>query len=76
MRLGRNEICYCGSGKKYKKCCMNKDGELANGLSFKVIDSSPNMELLEALEESEEIIRGIKTGKREGYNDMNDLIKA
>lgn len=23
--LGRNELCPCGSGKKYKKCCMNKD---------------------------------------------------
>lgn len=22
--LGRNDLCYCGSGKKYKKCCMNK----------------------------------------------------
>jgi len=21
--LGRNDLCYCGSGKKYKKCCMN-----------------------------------------------------
>lgn len=21
----RNDLCYCGSGKKYKKCCMNKD---------------------------------------------------
>ena len=20
--VGRNEICPCGSGKKYKKCCM------------------------------------------------------
>jgi len=20
---GRNELCPCGSGKKYKKCCMN-----------------------------------------------------
>jgi len=19
--LGRNELCHCGSGKKYKKCC-------------------------------------------------------
>ncbi len=28
--LGRNDLCYCGSGKKYKKCCMNKsiDDEL------------------------------------------------
>jgi len=22
--IGRNDQCYCGSGKKYKKCCMNK----------------------------------------------------
>lgn len=23
-RLGRNDPCPCGSGKKYKKCCMNE----------------------------------------------------
>lgn len=22
--LGRNDICICGSGKKYKKCCLQK----------------------------------------------------
>lgn len=22
--VGRNDICPCGSGKKYKKCCMIK----------------------------------------------------
>lgn len=22
-KTGRNEKCYCGSGKKYKKCCLN-----------------------------------------------------
>jgi hypothetical protein len=22
-RIGRNEPCHCGSGKKYKKCCLN-----------------------------------------------------
>ncbi|EBK0974140.1 zinc chelation protein SecC, partial [Salmonella enterica] len=21
-RPGRNEPCFCGSGKKYKKCCL------------------------------------------------------
>ncbi len=25
MKIGRNEPCPCGSGKKYKKCCINKD---------------------------------------------------
>ena len=23
-KIGRNELCLCGSGKKYKKCCMIK----------------------------------------------------
>lgn len=23
-KVGRNELCPCGSGKKYKKCCINK----------------------------------------------------
>lgn len=28
-RPGRNEPCHCGSGKKYKNCCMKKDQEAA-----------------------------------------------
>jgi len=27
MNLGRNDPCHCGSGKKYKKCCLAKDEE-------------------------------------------------
>ena len=26
-KLGRNEPCHCGSGKKYKKCSLRKDEE-------------------------------------------------
>jgi len=22
---GRNDACHCGSGRKYKHCCLNKD---------------------------------------------------
>jgi len=25
--IGRNDLCYCGSGKKYKKCCIDKLNE-------------------------------------------------
>ena len=25
--VGRNEPCHCGSGKKYKKCCLSKDDQ-------------------------------------------------
>jgi hypothetical protein len=24
-KIGRNDLCPCGSGKKYKKCCLSKD---------------------------------------------------
>jgi hypothetical protein len=25
IKIGRNQPCHCGSGKKYKKCCLKKD---------------------------------------------------
>jgi len=30
INVGRNEKCHCGSGKKYKSCCMKKDQENAS----------------------------------------------
>ena len=30
MGVERNAPCPCGSGKKYKKCCMTKDGPLSS----------------------------------------------
>ncbi|WP_102344782.1 YecA family protein [Bacillus sp. Marseille-P3661] len=24
LKIGRNDLCYCGSGKKYKKCCLSQ----------------------------------------------------
>lgn len=27
MKAGRNDPCPCGSGKKYKKCCLSRDQE-------------------------------------------------
>lgn len=32
-KLGRNEPCHCGSGRKYKKCCYAKDQELLRDAS-------------------------------------------
>ena len=29
-RPGRNEPCPCGSGRKYKQCCLEKDDALAS----------------------------------------------
>ncbi len=30
MKIGRNESCPCSSGKKYKKCCLDRDIEKNN----------------------------------------------
>jgi len=27
--LGRNDTCHCGSGRKYKHCCLDKDEAVA-----------------------------------------------
>ena len=33
--LGRNEPCHCGSGRKYKHCCLDKDEALAQAARAK-----------------------------------------
>lgn len=38
MKIGRNEPCPCGSGKKYKKCCMDIDQIKRDGLPKEIID--------------------------------------
>lgn len=37
---GRNEKCYCGSGKKYKKCCLGKKNKnfLLNSVEQNILD--------------------------------------
>lgn len=39
-KLGRNEKCHCGSGKKYKKCCLDKDNILSH-IPLEVLESVP-----------------------------------
>lgn len=40
-KIGRNDPCPCGSGKKYKKCCLNKSVE--QRLAEAVARSSNNL---------------------------------
>ena len=47
-----------------------------DGLPFEVRNKKPNKELLEALKESETILKELKEGKRKGYNNMTDLINS
>ena len=36
MKVGRNDRCPCGSGKKYKKCCLQKEAQ-SEQIQLKVI---------------------------------------
>ncbi len=38
-KVGRNDLCTCGSGKKYKKCCEARDtsGGIRNWLMLIVV---------------------------------------
>ncbi|OJX36687.1 MAG: hypothetical protein BGO87_12890 [Flavobacteriia bacterium 40-80] len=46
MKIGRNEPCSCGSGKKYKKCCLNKE---ATESQIDSIDNYNPIELIKVL---------------------------
>lgn len=46
------------------------------GIPFEISNPRPNRELLEALEEGEQIIQEIKEGKRKGYRNVNEMMKA
>ena len=39
--LGRNDPCHCGSGKKYKQCCLSKDEETGRAQRAKVAAEAP-----------------------------------
>jgi hypothetical protein len=46
-KISRNDPCPCGSGKKYKKCCLGKDIERQQSGTYhdyclKIVDSLRN----------------------------------
>ena len=59
IKLGRNDPCHCGSGKKYKKCCLIKDrkinkdlpeGGLMENANEKIGDNPSAKKMKESLE--------------------------
>ena len=43
MKVGRNDTCPCGSGLKYKKCCINKENTNSPKLSSNESNDQPEM---------------------------------
>jgi hypothetical protein len=42
--LGRNDPCHCGSGKKYKACCLDKDEAAARAARQKAAEAAASKE--------------------------------
>ena len=78
-KIGRNEPCRCGSGKKYKKCCEAGDRLLAAEFP-PVYDADPLDEDVSVLDDVRETVRGIlHTGRNatgELADRISDLIEA
>lgn len=48
MKIGRNDTCFCGSGKKYKKCCMGSPvGKVSTANTIPIEDCISNFEYIE-----------------------------
>ena len=67
MKLGRNDPCHCGSGKKYKKCCYAKDTaktEAANGGVAAEVDAEKTEDAAAGASASDNAAQGSgKSGK-------------
>ncbi len=47
-----------------------------DGIPFEVSNPTPSKELLEALNEGEQILQDLKSGKRKGYKNIQELMKS
>ena len=47
MKTGRNDPCPCGSGKKYKKCCLEKDQQAERTAAAAAMLAAPRAPALE-----------------------------
>ena len=65
-KIGRNDPCICGSGRKYKKCCLNKyrDARLDELIQRPV-----------ALKKNISSLRPITPADLRSFKVVNDLLK-
>ena len=63
-KIGRNEPCPCGSGKKYKKCCLLKTASVNNAPPMPAMTLAELYDDLEALDSlSNSVIGLIENGQ-------------
>lgn len=67
-KVGRNDPCPCGSGKKYKKCCMKKD--LCIGIKPKILQLKISLNGIEP-----EIWRRFLVKDNISFEDLHNIIQ-
>jgi hypothetical protein len=70
-KVGRNEPCPCGSGKKYKKCCEPRDQELSREQSRRAATES-FAAIARALAEDMELASALHAGEHQ--DDRDDAV--
>ncbi len=74
-KLGRNDLCSCGSGKKYKKCCLltfaDEEGE-EESLHYSTALLQPMMDKFKEKYEGKEAI--LETSEEAGLFKMSEVI--
>ena len=65
-KIGRNEPCPCGSGKKYKACCLAKDEAAA-------IAAAPKAETKAMRRAARDAMRAAYEAEAADYEDADDL---
>lgn len=71
-KVGRNSKCICGSGKKYKQCCMRKYEEVKK-IIYGVENQDRDLYTIPNVRMAEDAIE-IFIGKEEGLNESDKLI--
>jgi hypothetical protein len=74
-KTGRNDPCHCGSGKKYKRCCLEKDEAVASAAAQarQAASIARTNALLDALEDS---LDPAYDGLDEASNAVVDMVRA
>jgi tetratricopeptide (TPR) repeat protein len=74
-KTGRNDPCHCGSGKKYKRCCLEKDDDAASAAAQarQAASVDRTSALLDVLEES---LDPDFDGLDEATNSVVDMVRA
>ena len=67
-KIGRNDLCPCGSGKKYKKCCLASDEAAARAARAAELAAMLPPSLASYLQEQDELT--------EASNAVVDMVQA